>query len=199
MALTRAWGRAAARACVSACAVRAAGSPCRGRRRRAGRGARASRAPPRAPRRWPRRAAAAAPPTCMAEQVQRGLRAGRAGGQEQRLVDVLQRGVDLGAALGLVDHPAHLVADDVAGDEDPAGAAHVERAREAWRRRRRTASRPSIGCSSSALACLTPSMSLDLRQLGEQLGRHVGAGAARGCCRAGRLVGGARRPLRSGA
>src|SRR5436309_2127425 len=43
-------------------------------------------------------------PGAMAEQVQRGLGGGWARGQEQRLVDVLQRGVDLGAALGLVDH-----------------------------------------------------------------------------------------------
>src|SRR5436190_4405538 len=36
----------------------------------------------------------------VAEHVQRGLDADRVGGQEQRLVDVPQGGVDLGAALG---------------------------------------------------------------------------------------------------
>ena len=79
--------------------------------------------------------------------------------QPSRLVDVLQAGVDLGAVIGLVDHPAHLVADDVAGDQDAARAAQVERAREACCRCRRRASRPSISASASSLACLTPSMS----------------------------------------
>ncbi len=43
---------------------------------------------------------------------------------------VLQAGVDRRALVGLVDHPLHLGADEVAGDEDAAGAAHVEHARE---------------------------------------------------------------------
>ena len=41
-------------------------------------------------------------------------------------VDVLQALVDLAPALGLVDHPAHLVAEEVAGDEHAAGLAEVE-------------------------------------------------------------------------
>ena len=127
----------------------------------------------------------------VAEQVQRGLRAGRARGHEQRLVDVAQRRVDLGAVLGLVDHAPHLGADDVARDEDPAGAAHVERAREravvagvereAVDRRR-----------SSALACLTQSMPVDLGELGEQVGGHVGAGARGDVVEQDRHVGGPR-------
>ena len=47
-----------------------------------------------------------------------------------RLPDVLQARVDLGALVGLVDHAAHLVADHVAGHEDAAEAADVERAGE---------------------------------------------------------------------
>ena len=35
-------------------------------------------------------------------------------------IDVLQALVDLAPALGLVDHPVHLVAEQVACDEDPA-------------------------------------------------------------------------------
>ena len=61
-----------------------------------------------------------------AEQVQRGL--DRAGQRRDRqvAVDVLQAGVDLAPALGLVDHPAHLLAEQVAGDEDAARLAEVE-------------------------------------------------------------------------
>ena len=40
---------------------------------------------------------------------------------------------------------------------------------------------------------------LDLRELGEQVGRDVGAGARRGCCRAGSVCRSPRPPLRSGA
>ena len=66
----------------------------------------------------------------VAEQVQRGLDRDRARGAEHRLEDVAQRGVDLRAALRLVEHAAHLGADDVAGDADAAGAAEVEAAGE---------------------------------------------------------------------
>src|SRR6266581_4516000 len=50
-------------------------------------------------------------------------RAGRARREEERLEHVLQRRVDLGAALGLIHHSPHLAADNVAGHEDPARAA----------------------------------------------------------------------------
>ncbi len=75
---------------------------------------------------------------------------------EQRLVDVLQARVDLVPVLGLIDHPAHLVADDVAGDEDSAGAAHVQRTGEA-----RVVSGVDLQAVDQrqfvAFACLTPS------------------------------------------
>ena len=124
----------------------------------------------------------------VAEQVQRGLRAGRAGGHEQRLVDVAQRRVDLRALLGLVDHAAHLVADDVAGDEDPAGAAHVERARE----RRVVAGVDGEAVDQLQLVgvgLLDALDALDLRELGEQVGRHVRAGARGDVVEQDRLVG----------
>src|ERR1044072_818488 len=47
-----------------------------------------------------------------AEHVRAGVEADRVGGDAERVVDVLERRVDLGAALGLGDHAAHLVADD---------------------------------------------------------------------------------------
>ena len=103
---------------------------CEAPRARAVRGARASRGPPRPPRSVASTSGRRSPPTSWPSRFERRLRAGRARGDEQRLVDVAQRGVDLRAMLGLIDHPAHLVADDVARDEDPAGAADVERARE---------------------------------------------------------------------
>ena len=76
----------------------------------------------------------AAAPDVVAEQVQRRLGAGRAGGQEQRGVDVAQPRVDLRARLGLVEQALHLVPDDVRGDADAARAALVEVARRGCRR-----------------------------------------------------------------
>ena len=86
----------------------------------------------------------------VAEQVQRRLDRGRAGGDEERLVDVAQRRVDLRPRGGLVVHAAHLGPDDVRGDADAAGAAHVQagarrcrRCRRAPRARRSAAARRS--------------------------------------------------------
>ena len=97
-------------------------------------------------------------PGVMAEHLQRGLDGRGAGGDEHRRVDLLQRRVDLRARVRLVVHPAHLVADDVRGDADAAGAADVQAAARRCRRCRRGSARPSISCSSSELACLTASM-----------------------------------------
>ena len=97
-------------------------------------------------------------PAVQPHQVQRRLGAGRAGRQEQRGVDVAQRRVDLRPRLGLVEQALHLRPDDVRGDADAAGAAHVQvRARRMSSLPASTAS-PSIGCSSSELACLTATM-----------------------------------------
>src|SRR3954447_11842394 len=51
-------------------------------------------------------------------------------GHRQRLPGVVQRGVDLGARVGLVDHPAHLAAEQVRGDGDASGATVIEHAGE---------------------------------------------------------------------
>src|SRR3954471_8296249 len=64
----------------------------------------------------------------VAEHAQRRLDGRRAGGDEHRRVDLLQRRVELRARLGLLVHPAHLRAGDVRGHADPAGAAHVQAA-----------------------------------------------------------------------
>ena len=61
----------------------------------------------------------------MAGQLERRLDRDRVRGDAHRGVDVAQRGVDLGPVLGLVDHAAHLVADEVAGDADAAAAARA--------------------------------------------------------------------------
>ena len=98
------------------------------RRPRAARGARAWRGPRPPPPRTASTSGSRRPAHADAHHVQRGLRADRVGGDEQRLVDVLQRGVDLRPVVGLVDHAAHLVAHDVAGHEDAARLPHVERA-----------------------------------------------------------------------
>src|SRR3954449_2459683 len=66
----------------------------------------------------------------VAEHRERGLGRRRTVGDEQDLVDLAQRGVDLGPALGLVEQPAHLVADHVRGDADPTGATQLEVAGE---------------------------------------------------------------------
>src|SRR3954454_11374105 len=66
----------------------------------------------------------------VAGHLQRGLHRDWVGGDAHRGVDVAQRGVDLGSALGLVDHPAHLVADQVAGAADAAAAPDLERAQQ---------------------------------------------------------------------
>src|SRR4051812_22437847 len=60
------------------------------------------------------------------EQVERGLDRDGVRGDVHDVVDVAQPVVDLTAAVGLVDHAAHLVADDVAGDADAAGLAEFQ-------------------------------------------------------------------------
>ena len=65
------------------------------------------------------------PPTPMADHVQGGLDGDRVGGHGQRLVEVAQAGLDLGAVLGLVDHPPHLAAHQVRGHEDAAACRRV--------------------------------------------------------------------------
>ncbi len=136
----------------------------------------------------------------VAEQVERRLRAGRAGGQEQRLVDVLQRGVDLGAVLGLVDHAAHLIADDVAGDAECRRRRPCRACARRWRRRRHTARGRRSAAAQPALACLTPSMCSICASSCQQLGGPMFDGGAAGdVVEQDRLVGGRWRPPRSGA
>ncbi len=122
-------------------------------------------------------------------QVQRSLRAGGAGGEEQRAVDVLQGGVDRGALLGLVDHAPHLLAYDVAGDADAAGPADVERACEravVAGVQLEAVDRPQL----LGVRLLDGLDAVDLRQLGEQLGADVGAGAGGDVVEHDRKVGG---------
>ena len=107
----------------------------------------------------------------------------RAGGDEHRGVDLLQRRVDLRARVRLVVHAAHLRPDDVRGDADAAGAADVQAARRRCRRCRRGRRARRSAAARRELACLTGLDAVDLRQLGEQVGRHVGRRARRGCCR----------------
>ena len=97
--------------------------------------------------------------------------------------DVAQRRVDLRALVGLVEHPPHLVADDVRGDADAAGAAHVA-APQRGRRRCRPARQPVDRAGDPALlACLTASIPSICAELGQQVGRHVDRRCATGCCR----------------
>ena len=76
----------------------------------------------------PRRAAGAGAPTRMAEEVERRLdRRSRFVVTAERLVERRAAPASISrAVVGLVDHAAHLVADEVAGDEDAAGLAEVE-------------------------------------------------------------------------
>src|SRR5581483_9047212 len=60
------------------------------------------------------------------DQTQRGLQAAGQRGDAEVAVYVLEAGVDLVAALGLVDHATHLVTEDVAGGEHATGFAEVE-------------------------------------------------------------------------
>ena len=124
----------------------------------------------------------------MAQQVQRGLRAGRARREEERLEHVLQRRVDLGAALGLMHHSPHLAADDVAGHEDPARAAQVERARK-----RRVVAGVQVEAIDQlqliGIGLLDAVDPIDLRQLRQQVGRHVRGRASRDVVDERRLVG----------
>ena len=75
----------------------------------------------------PRRAAGAAPPTSVAEHVQRGLDRDRVGGDRERLVQRQQRLLDLRAARRARRSIRRISApDQVRGHQDPARAAHVE-------------------------------------------------------------------------
>ena len=58
--------------------------------------------------------------------MERGLRGARQRRDRHIAVHVLEALVDLPPLVGLVDHPPHLFAEQVAGDEDPAGLAEVE-------------------------------------------------------------------------
>src|SRR6476620_5093612 len=60
----------------------------------------------------------AQPADPVAEQVQRGLDRDGVRRDIQYVVDVAQRLVDLAPVVGLVDHAAHLVADEMARDAD---------------------------------------------------------------------------------
>ena len=113
----------------------------------------------------------------VAEQVHRRLDRGRAGGDEERLVDVAQRGVDLRARLRLVVHPAHLGADDVGGDADAARAAHVQAGAVdvvVAGQDREPVDRLQLG----GVGLLDADDAVDLGELGEQVGRHVDRRAA---------------------
>ena len=113
----------------------------------------------------------------VSEHLQRGLDRRRAGGDEHRRVDLLQRRVDLRARVGLVVHPAHLVPDDVRGDADAAGAADVQAARVdvvvAGQDREAVDQLQLVG-----VGLLDGLDAVDLGQLGQQVGRHVDRRAA---------------------
>ena len=111
------------------------------------------------------------------EQVERRLRARRAGGEEERRVDVAQRGVDLGPRVGLVEQALHLRADDVRGDADAARAALVEGLGED-RVVARQHGEPVDRLQLVGVGLLDRLDPVDLGQLGEQVGRHVDRGTA---------------------
>ena len=130
----------------------------------------------------------AQPADAVAEHVQGGLDRDRVGGDAHRLPDVLQARVDLGPLVGLVDHPAHLVADDVAGHEDAAQAAHVERAGEDLVVAGVEAE-PVDGREVRVVGLLDVVDALDLRQLGEEVVRDVEDDARGDVVEDDRLVG----------
>jgi hypothetical protein len=66
------------------------------------------------------------PADAHADEVQRRLDRACRRRDREVTVDVAERGVDLVPALGLVDHAAHLVGEQVAAGENPARLAEVE-------------------------------------------------------------------------
>ena len=126
------------------------------------------------------------PPAAMAEQVQRGLDAGSGCVvTTSASIDVAQRRVDLGAALGLVDHAAHLLADDVARD---AGCRRRRRCRACARGCRRCRRRARGRRSSARFVVVGLLDAVDARRSARA--RRAGRSACRapcgpGCCRAG--------------
>ena len=117
------------------------------------------------------------------EHPQRGLHRRRAGGDEHRRVDLLQRRVDLRARFRLVVHPAHLGPDDVRGDADAAGAADVQAAGVdvvvAGQDRE-----PVDQLQLVRVGLLDRVDPVDLRQLREQVRAACWSPCGRGCCRA---------------
>ena len=112
------------------------------------------------------------PADVVAEHVQRGLDRDRAGRAEQRRVDVLQRRVDLRPGLGLVEHPPHLGAGDVRGDADQPVAAELERAQVVLvvaGEHAQAVDRAQL----RAVGLLDGVDPVDLRELREQVRRHV--------------------------
>ena len=97
--------------------------------------------------------------------------------------------VDLGAVLGLVDHAAHLIADDVAGDANAAGAADIERMREGGVVAG-VQLEPVYQLQLGLVGLLDALDVLDLRQARQQLRSHVDGRAAGNVVEQDRLVGG---------
>ena len=162
------------------------------RARRAGRGARASPGPRASSRSEASTSGRRRPADLVAEQIQRGLRAGRAGGEEERLVDVA-------AARRRSRRGAPAPRPSCASRRRPRGWRRRSRRRRRCRgcarrcrRRRRRCARPSISCSSSAFACLTPSMCSIWASSASSSGADVGAGAAGDVVEQDRPVGGLR-------
>ena len=118
------------------------------------------------------------PPTSWPEHGQGGLDRRGARGDEHRRVDVLQRRVELGPAVGLV----------VASGAS-AGRRRARRRRCRRRRRSRACARDVVVAGQHgqpvdrlqlvAVGLLDRLDALDLGQLGQQVGRHVGRRAAR--------------------
>ncbi len=104
---------------------------------------------------------------------------------------MLEPGLDRAPVLGLVDHPPQLRADDVAGHEDPPGAAELERAAEdvvVAGVQLESVDQGQVG----VVGLLDRAHVLDLGQLGEQIVGHVGTRAAGDVVEDDRPVGGLR-------
>ena len=134
----------------------------------------------------------------VAREVERGLHRNRVGGDRERLEEVLQGLVQLRASLGLVDHPAHLAADEVRGHADAPRAPHVEHARE----------HVVVACEQVepvdrrevlVTSLLDGRDVVDLSELGEEVVRHVERRAAGDVVENDRPVGGGCGGLEMGA
>src|SRR6476646_4243692 len=126
----------------------------------------------------------------VAQQVQRGLDGDRVRRDGHGVEDAAKRRVDRAALVGLVDHPAHLLADDVARDADSPDAADVERAREDVVVAGVDAEAVD-GREVRVVGLLDVVDALDLRELREDLVRHVERRAGRDVVEDHRPVGGA--------